>query len=165
MLDRGEVKRTLTRFGRDVQVASRTNLIGKNATKKLANSLDFEVDVFKNSFSFSFFMEKYGEFLDKGVSGTETKYNTKFAYSNKMPPTSAFDKWSVIRGLAERDDKGRFISRESLKFALAVHKYKHGQKPTLFFTRPFEQYYKELPEELIEAYGLDAENLMETTLK
>ncbi len=165
MLERGEVKRELSKFGRNVQVSARTNLIGRNATKKLANSIDFEVEVFPNSFSFEMFMEDYGEYLDKGVSGTETKYNTKYSYKNKMPPTSAFDKWSVIRGLAGRDDKGRFLSREGLKYALALNKFKHGQKPTLFFTRAFEQHFSELPDKIIEAYGLDVENLMETTLK
>ena len=165
MLERSEVKRTLDDFGRNVQVESRTNLIGRNASRRLLNSIDFQTDVFKNSFAFSMFMEEYGEFLDKGVSGTITKYNTPFSYTNKMPPTSAFDRWVLFRGIAPRDDKGRFLSRENLKFAIAVSKYRHGQKPTLFFTKPFEKYFKELPDDIIEAYGLDVENFMQITLE
>ena len=109
MLDRKEAKRALDNFGRDVKFGSRTNLIGRNVSRRLANSIEFETDVFQNSFSFSFFMEDYGEYLDKGVSGTERRYNTPFVYTNKMPPTSAFDRWTVVRGLAKRDEKGKFI--------------------------------------------------------
>jgi len=29
----------------------------------------------------------------------------------------------------------------------------------LFFTKPFEKYYKRLPDELVEKYGLDMEKL------
>jgi hypothetical protein len=32
----------------------------------------------------------------------------------------------------------------------------NGIKPSLFFTKPFEAAYKQLPEELVEKYGLDA---------
>lgn len=164
MLERREVKKTLDDFGRKVQVNARTNLVGRNVSRKLANSIDFESRTFPNSIAFSFFMEEYGEYLDKGVSGTETRYNTPFRYTNKMPPTSSFDKWTVVRGLAPRNEKGNFLSREGLKFALAITKYRHGQKPTLFFSRPFEQAFKQLLQELIEAYGLDVEDLMIETL-
>jgi hypothetical protein len=37
-----------------------------------------------------------------------------------------------------------------------------GIKPTLFFTKPFEKYYKNLPKELEEKYGLDMINLFDT---
>jgi hypothetical protein len=110
-------------------------------------------------------MEDYMEFQDKGVSGKVQKYNTPFAYNNKKPPTSAFDKWTIIRGLAGRDAQGRFISRESLKFALSNHIFKYGIKPSLFFTKAFDREFKDLPDDLVEAYGLDVERLMKSTLK
>ncbi len=110
-------------------------------------------------------MPYYGAFVDKGVSGTETKYNTPYSYKDKKPPTSAFDKWSVVRGLAPRDAKGRFISRDSLKFALSNHIYKNGIKPTLFLTNAFRKYSNELLKNIEGAFFKDIEDAIEFNIK
>jgi hypothetical protein len=109
-----------------------------------------------------FSMEEYGFYQDKGVSGIKKKYNTDFKYTNKMPPAKAFDKWIVRKGLAPRD-KGKFKSRKSLSFLIARSVYFNGIKPSLFFTKPFEAAVKRLPEQLVEAFGIDAIKLFNTT--
>jgi hypothetical protein len=124
-----------------------------------------QVKVSKNSFEFDFMMEEYGIYQDKGVSGIKKKYNTPHKYTNKMPPTKALDKWIVKKGIAPRDDKGKFTSREGLKFAIARKIYINGIKPSLFFTKPFEKYYKRLPNQLITKYGLDLDKFIEFSLK
>ena len=68
------------------------------------------------------------------------------------------------RGIAPRDKKGKFIDRRSLKFAIAKNIFKKGIKPSLFFTKPFENEYKKLSNELIEAYGLDMSEFLQYTL-
>lgn len=73
--------------------------------------------------------------------------------------TKGLDKWIVQKGIAPRDKKGKFMSRKTLKFLMARSIYLSGIKPTLFFTKPFEKYFKRLPDELIEKYGLDMEKL------
>jgi hypothetical protein len=103
-----------------------------------------------------FTMEDYGVFQDAGVSGTKKKYNTPYSYKSKMPPVKAFDKWIVRKGLAPRKSGGQFTSRKSLAFLIARSIFRNGIKPSLFFTKPFEAAYKNLPQELVEAYGLDA---------
>ncbi len=110
-----------------------------------------------------FFLD-YGEFQDKGVSGKFKKYNTPFSYRDKMPSTKSLDKWIVRKGIAPRDDKGRLMNRQSLKFAIANSIFKNGIKPSLFFTKPFEKGYKTLPNELIEAYGLDITKIFTDTI-
>jgi len=35
----------------------------------------------------------------------------------------------------------------------------------MFFTKPFEQAFKKLPDEMIEAYGLEAEETFDTIMK
>lgn len=170
--DRIEVKKALSNFGRKVVVASRTNFLGKNVSGKGSRSIDYDLEVFPQSFHQSFEMEDYMLYQDKGVSGTKKKYNTPYSYRSKggkrglkgMPPPSAFDKWSIRRGLAGRDGKGRFLSRKSLTMALAISKFYYGTKPTLFFTKAFKKEFKSLPDELIEAYALDVERFMESTL-
>ena len=158
----------LNKFAKYVIQQSRSNLTKgkKNASKELYNSLDSDVKVSKNSFELSFLMENYGVFQDKGVSGTEKKYDTPFKYTNKRPPASAFSQWVIRKGLkGTRDSKGRFISRKGLQFAIANSIYRKGIKPSLFFTKPFEKAFSNLPKDLVKAYALDVEKLLEDTIK
>lgn len=163
-----ETRDALNKFAKYVIQQSRSNLSksGKNVSKELYNSLDYDLTVSKNSFSLSLLMEDYGVFQDKGVSGTEKKYNTPFKYTNKRPPASAFSNWVVRKGLkGTRDAKGRFVSRKGLMFAVANSVFKKGIKPSMFFTKPFEKAFKELNQELLQAYALDVERFMTTTIK
>ena len=63
-----------------------------------------------------------------------------------------FDKWIVRKGIAPRDEKGRFISRQSLKFAIARGIYKKGIRATMFFTKPFEKNISKYEGKIAEAY-------------
>jgi hypothetical protein len=162
-----ETQNALNTFAKYVIQQSRTNLTKgkKNASKELYNSLGSDIKVSKNSFQLSFLMEQYGIFQDKGVSGTEKKYNTDFKYTNKKPPASAFSQWVIRKGLkGTRDKKGRFVGRKGLQFAIANSIYKKGIKPILFFTKPFEKAFKNLPKELVESFALDVEQLIKTTV-
>ena len=82
------VQEELNRFAKYVIKQSKSNLTRgkKNSSKKLYNSLDYDLNVSKNSFSLSFLMEDYGVFVDKGVSGVKNKYDTPYSYKDKMPP-------------------------------------------------------------------------------
>ena len=162
------VQKELNRFAKYVVTQSRANLTRqkKNASKQLWQSIDYDLKVSKNSFQLEFLMEDYGLFQDKGVSGTEKKYNPPYKYTNKMPPPSKMDKWIVKRNLkGVRGKDGKFISRKSLQFMIARSIYKKGIKPSLFFTKPFEKAFKNINEDLIEAYKLDVENLLQYTIK
>jgi hypothetical protein len=156
-MEKSEVQKALERFRDHVVSISKRNLTNKqkNSSKKLYNSIKGKVKANPNSFEVEFTMEDYGVFQDAGVSGTKKKYNTPYSYKSKMPPSKAFDKWLVKKGIAPRDN-GRFTSRKSLAFLIARSVYRNGIKPSLFFTKPFEAAYKNLPQELIDKYGLDA---------
>jgi hypothetical protein len=163
-----ETRDALNKFAKYVIQQSKNNLSksNKNVSKELYNSLGYDLNVSKNSFSLSLLMEDYGVFQDKGVSGTEKKYNTPFKYTNKRPPASAFSNWVVRKGLkGTRDAKGRFVSRKGLMFAVANSIFKKGIKPSMFFTTPFQKAFKDLPEELILSFGLDLERFIDFTIK
>lgn len=166
------VKKELEYFANEVINRSRSNLTQKkkNASKDLYNSLSYDIKVSKsNSFSLSFYMEDYGTFIDKGVKGRDSSAkapNSPYQFKNKMPPTKALDKWIVRRGLQGiRNKNGQFVSRESLKFAIAKSIQTKGIETTNFFTKPFENAFKRLPDELVEAYGLEVEKFLQFTLK
>jgi hypothetical protein len=82
-----------------------------------------------------------------------------------MPPANKLDKWTVKRTIAPIDEKGRFITRKGLNFIIARSIYQKGIKPSLFFTKPFEKAFKQLPDDVINAYALEVEDFLKFSLK
>ena len=164
-MEKSELQAELDKFKNYVISQAKSNLTRqhKNSSKSLYNSIDGRVKANANSFEMEFVMEEYGIYQDKGVSGKHKKYNTDFKYTTKMPPSKVFDKWIVRKGLAPRK-KGKFASRKSLSFAIARSVYNNGIKPSLFFTKPFDKAYKKLPNDLVEAFGLDAIKLFNESI-
>ena len=160
-------KESLEKFRRFVAQQSRSRLSKgkKNDSKGLYKKLGGVLKVSPNSFKLSWDLG-YGTFQDKGVSGTEKKYNTPYSYKSKMPPISPLADWAKRKGIRLRDDKGKFQkgNYKTIGFLIARSIQKKGLKPSLFFTKPFEQGFKKLPDELIEAYGLDIEEFLQFTL-
>lgn len=163
-MNQSELQKELNKFRDYVVSQAKANLTrqGKNSSKRLYNSIKGNVKANPNSFEMNFEMDEYGFYQDKGVSGIKKKYNTDFKYTTKMPPAKAFDKWVVRKGLAPRE-KGKFKSRKSLSYLIARSVYINGIKPSLFFTKPFEKAYSKLPNDLVEAFGLDALKLFNET--
>jgi hypothetical protein len=167
MLDNKNTKEYLNAFAKYVIQQSRSNLTkkNKNVDKKLYNSLDKQIEVGANSFRMAFLMEDYGTFQDKGVSGTKRKYNTPFSYKSKKPPLKPITEWVTKRRFQFRNkETGKFMSYKSTAFLVRNGIFKNGIKPSLFFTKPFEKAFERLPDELIEAYGLDVEQFLEFTI-
>jgi len=163
------LKAALDDFGKYVVQQSRSNLSkqDKNVSKNLYNSISYETKVNKNSFELTINMVDYGKFIDKGVKGVNSSAKaptSPFKYTNKRPPSRVFDKWSIKRGFAARDEKGRFLPRKTINFLIAKSIYEKGIKTTNFLTTPFERAFKRLPDDVVEAYGLELDSLMETAI-
>ena len=169
MLETINVEKELDKFYKSVIKQSRTNLTkqGINASKDLYKSLDYDIKISKNSIDTDLKMQDYGEFIDKGVKGVESGRSLAgYKYTNKRPPVNEIKKWMRVKPVKARNKKtGRFITQEQGAFLIANAIYKKGIKPTEFFSRPFELAFKKLPDELVEAYGLDVEQFMEFVLK
>ena len=170
---------TLNKFIKHVVSQAKKNLTttNKNASKKLYNSIKGEAKAFPNSIGIYFDMEEYGFYQDQGVKGknpsglpdgskwkgVQKAPNSTFKFGTGSGPkgglTKSLDKWIIRRGIAPRGKNGQFMSRKSLKFLIARSIYMTGIKPSLFFTKPFEAAFKNLPDDMIESYGLDVENL------
>ena len=166
-MEKNEQQIILENFRDYVIQQARSNLsrLQKNSSRKLYDSITSEIKAMPNSLRLYFDMEEYGFYQDKGVSGTKRKYDTPFSYTNKMPPPKAFDKWIVKKGIAPRKKDGKFTTRKGLQFAIARSIFEKGIKPSLFFTKPFEKAFKNLPDEMIEAYGLEAEETFNTIME
>jgi hypothetical protein len=162
-----EVQRELELFKKRVIQQAKSNLtrMGKNSSGALHKNLKGELTVFKSgNFGLEFDLGKYGEFQDKGVSGKKRKFNTPFSYKSKMPPSKVFEQWVKKKGIKGRDKKGRFITTKSLTFLIARGIFNNGIKPSLFFTKPFENEYKKLSGDLVEAFGLDIDEFLKYTV-
>jgi len=181
-----DVEKTLNNFAATVINKAKRNLssLGKRATGTLAKSMKYKTKVSKNSFELDIFMADYWEYVDAGVKGVGgkkadgTRWKKKrvtsrpgisrskpFAYKKLKPPTRVFDKWSIVKGIAPRGGGGQFQKREGLKFALATSVYHTGIETTYFFTGPFEKEFKKLDDELLDAFGLELEQLIEFSTK
>lgn len=160
-------KEALNKFAKYVIQQSRSNLTKqrKNASKDLYGSLGYDLKVNPNSFSLEFFMLPYGQFIDKGVSGTKKRYNTIYEYTNKKPPMQPLADWAKSRNIRLRDEKGRFKkgNYRSIGFILQRSIYEKGIKPSLFFTKPFEKAFENLPPELIKQFALDIDKFFDFT--
>lgn len=177
-MQKDEVQKILDRFRDHVISQAKRNLTNssKNASKSLYNSLKGEVKAFPNSIGMYFEMLEYGNYQDKGVKGANPSRvkngiqkapNSpfKFKASKTSIPTKVLDKWIVGKGIAPRNEAGQFTSRKNLKFLIARSIHAQGIKPSLFFTKPFEAAYKNLGEDLIDAYGLEATKLFNDIIK
>tara|TARA_Y100000361_G_C11098304_1_gene310410 strand:+ start:160 stop:687 length:528 start_codon:yes stop_codon:yes gene_type:complete len=168
------VKKSLDKFARTVRKSSRANLTRKGIgdTKKLYNSLDYDLKVHKQSFFLSFMMEDYGTFKDKGVKGVKSSkkapnspYQFGTGTGKKGGLTKAIDKWVKRNRIQFRTKKGRFTTYKATSFLIRRSIWNTGLKTTNFFTKPFEDNFKKLPDQIVESYGLDVINFLGFTTK
>lgn len=170
-----EVKKALNTFAKGVIMQSRRNLTtsGTKDSGSLHKSLEYELEVHKNSFSLAFLMEDYGKFVDQGVRGKfsaskapKSPYRFGTGSGRKGGLTKAINKWVRSKGIQFRDRKtGRFIDYDGTAFVIARSIYRTGIKPSLFFTKPFENAFKRLPDELVEQYGLSVDDFLDHAFK
>ena len=165
-----EMQKELNNFGKYVVQQSRSNLTKKkhNATKELYNSIGYFVDKTAQGYKLSFEMEDYGMFQDRGVKGVKSNYivnkNSPFSYKQSSNligleyHTGVFSKFAKRMGLQPRNKKGQFGSYKTMGYILARSIKNKGIKASMFFTKPFEQAFKRLPEDLAETLAKDITN-------
>ena len=144
------IERYLESFGKQVVNRSKGNLQKAGKGGKLEDSIKFEVITTNDGFTVQFYMSSYGQYVDKGVSGTKVKRTFKdykgktikspFSYKNSkghsQPPSSALDKWVVRKGIAPRDASGKFMKRKTITFLIARSIGRKGIQGISFFQKP-----------------------------
>ena len=163
----------LKKFGHYVVGKAKANLIieKKSDTKGLYNSIDFKSKVSKNSFELSFIMSKHGKFVDKGVKGFSSserapKSDYKFGTGTgkKGGLTEGIDGWVKRKRIQFKDKKtGKFLSYKQTAYFIRNSIWHKGLKTTNFFTKPFEDAFKKLPDDLVKAFGLEVDRLFKNT--
>lgn len=175
MLTKKETLSTLQAFNKYVIQQARTNLTkkDKNVSKKLYDSLKGTSKVNPNSIENYIEMEQYGQFLDLGVKGKISSAkapNSPFKFGSgtgkKGGLTEGIRGWVKARRFQFKNkENGKFMTYEQTAQLITRSIYLKGTKPTLFFSKPFEKGFEKLPDDLVEAYGLDIESFLKFTLK
>jgi len=160
----------LNKYGTEV-VAEMKNRLTNNATNSLKKSLKYKIN--KKDLTLSFYMNEYGKYIDKGVTGHGKikgfKGNSKtvqkgqfdkfsgrtYGFKDKMPPEdSDFKKWLKVKGI---DKSASFVIRRSI--------WMFGIKPTNFFTIPVTRRQKQFEDNLGDAMAKDIDTQLEKELK
>lgn len=172
------LEKAIDKFGDSVVSQARQNLKkkDKNTSGQLSKSLGYDLDITNDVYSITFKWEEYGKFIDKGVKGVGgtkadgSKWKLKrvsgspYRYKKKKPPIMAFNGWTIRRGIAPRDKKGKFKKRRSLLFAISTSVYHTGLETTNFFTTPFNREERTLSDKVLDAYNLDLDDFLNATI-
>ena len=170
----------LNKFGKYVVQQSKSNLTkDKKGNGALYNSIAYTLDVEKNIFLLDFLMENYGDFVDQGVKGKNPSRvspnskiqgqqapNSKFKFGSGTK-RGTFKKFASKMAVFAKSKNIRFRQGKSGKFAKGNYKsmgyviasniYNRGLKPTMFFTKPFEQAFNKLTPDITKSFLLDIE--------
>ncbi len=155
------IEKYLNSFGKQVVNRAKGNLQkAKGGGTNLENSISFKVVADADGFSVQFYMDSYGTFVDKGVSGNKQKrtfkdYENKtvsspYKYTNKQPPPGILAKWIKKKGIKGRDKKtGKFISNMSLAFIMGRAIKRDGIQGISFFQKPLGLGLKQFGKDLL----------------
>ena len=140
----GGIAKIFDTLGSNVVKQARANLKKKKkGDSNLSKNLSYKV---KGSY-IEFTLSDYWEYVDagvKGVGGTKADgkawklkkvTNNKFKYTDKKPPFMAFNGWTIRKGIAPRDSKGRLMKRKGLLYAIANSVYPHRDRDDAFLYR------------------------------
>ncbi len=168
-MDFKNVDEVLNAYAEYVVDSAKKNLVDeRKSLGDLYKSVSYKYEKSQDLFLLDFLMEDYGTFVDKGVRGKTSTYpETKAALSQFQYGSGNFPKGGLTEGINEwmkkkrfqwRDERGRFMSYESMSYIIARSIYNKGLKANLFFTTPFELGLQNLPKQLTDAFSLDIEN-------
>jgi len=175
MLDQDNIDIELKKFKDYVIQQSKSNLTkGRhNFTKSLYNSIKGDSKAYPRSYLLSFSMEEHGSYQDQGVRGKNSNIkapNSPFKFGTgtgkKGGLTTGIKKWVRAKRFQFKNrETGKFMSYDSTALLIARSIYNKGLKPTLFFTKPFNNAFKRLPEEMVKGLSMDVDRLFKYSLK
>lgn len=168
----------LDKFGKYVKQQAKSNLTKrrKRDTGGLYDGVNYHVQELRSGarLTFSFgSAEDYWQFVDKGVKGKTSSAkapNSPFKFGSGTGRsgglTSGIKAWVKRKRFQFSNKKtGRFMSYESTSFLIIRSIWNKGLATTNFFTKPFEQAFKRLPDDIYAAYSLKVDEQLKILLK
>ena len=176
-MNTANIERYLKSFGQNVVDDSEKLLYSEKGNTALGKSIRFKVVPTATGFSTKFYMEDYGTFLDKGVSGNKKKQSfqdnqgtmksSPYSYTTKGPPIDILSKWIKRKGIKPKGlgrgrskDTGQYISG----FAYLISKKikRDGIKSLSFFQKPLGLWYDKLQDDFLKIFKKDIQTYLTT---
>lgn len=165
------VREVMNNFGENVLDSARQNLIdrGSSVSGNLERKMKFVAKVMPNSMSLKFDLGEYGEGIDQGVKGYFPSRkvglvgNTPFKFKGWVPSRSMVTNvlgWAKSVGMTFTGYNERHEA-----FGLASYILREGIVGNKFFTDAYEDYIREIPEDIAEAFGLDVDEFFRFIFK
>jgi len=172
------VANELDKFGKYVKQQAKSNLSKrkKKDTSALYDGVNYKVENNDNITTLFFTFgnaEDYWEFVDKGVKGVSSSAKApmspfKFGTGTgkKGGLTNGINGWVSRKRIQFKDKKtGKFLSYKSTAFLIMRSIWNKGIATTNFFTKPYEQAFQRLPEDIYMAYSLEVDEKLKIALK
>ena len=139
---------------------------GKNATGELTRSMKTRLYMMGGDIVTDITPQVlYWQYVDGGVRGSKTspwaRQGTNpnggrpFAFTTKKPPLDEIKTWMQVKGIMNRDSKGRFKSGDGLAFGIQNSIFSRGLKPTFFISDTGDRIEKKYANEIAVAYATD----------
>lgn len=171
------VEQELHKFGKYVVQQSKSNLSKKKKkdTSRLYNGVNYKVEVSNKITTLTFDFKDandYWEFVDKGVKGVKSgakaptspfQFGTGTGKSGGL--TQGIQGWVKRKRIQFKERRtGKFLSYNATAFLITRSIWNKGLATTNFFTKPFEQAFQRLPEDIYAAYALEVEQQLKVKL-
>jgi len=182
-LDFTNVEKYLDSYGAYLVRQGQSRLNKRRASGNLRSSLRHKLFKTREKYVLMLLSARYGEFVEKGVSGTEVvrsyidrygkRKTSPFKYKQKQPPSFQIERFIKAKGIKGRKlkassyrlkdgtvkyrkDRGQFITNKSLAFLIARSIKRKGIKAASYYTQPLSYSYKYFKRELLANFKKDS---------
>tara|TARA_R100001594_G_scaffold11334_3_gene25810 strand:+ start:10910 stop:11470 length:561 start_codon:yes stop_codon:yes gene_type:complete len=166
----------LRSYGKYIVRQARQILQKRTASGKLSKSLKYKLVKDKDGYDLKFLSAKYGDFIQKGVSGRNVtrsyigidgkRKQSPYRFKSKTINTKVLDKWIIRKGLVPRDSSGKFQKRsvnavgfrKSLAFLIGRKIASRGLKAMSFYSQPISFSFNKFKKEMLANFKEDVLN-------
>ena len=150
---------------------------GGNLEEAVLNSGRYKINPNSVEIAFDFGDNDYAFFVDQGVAKAGDGIEGDIADIDPLSDSKPFGfrdyinppedmrinlrNWLNAKGMYGFDD----VKMNAAVFLIGRAVRREGIERTLFFTKPYRKYFKQLPDEFIEAFGFEIEDLYNFILK
>ena len=165
------IERYLQSYGKYIVRQASRILQKRTASGKLSKSLKYKVVKDKDGYDLKFLSAKYGDYIQKGVSGTQVsrsyigidgkRKQSPFRYRSGVgnaPNIGALMKWISRKNIRGRDDLGRFIKTKSLAYLFSKSIQRKGIKAASFYSQPISFSFNKFKKEMLANFKQDVLN-------
>lgn len=160
LLELTELQQVLAEYAKEAEEVYKYQIAlgGKNASRKLTDTIRSEVVVGDQAYEVTLTLQHYWKYIEGGSQGTISS-PAGAVYPAHFPPSWALEKWIQVKPIIPRpDDRGKIPSPKTLAFLMGRKIEQEGIKPHPALKTTQEELDKIYHERLSAALGHDVTN-------